>query len=493
MVLVLCFLICTGVASGEMKPEAGLDPSVAESQAKSSDAEGVMPEAIAVKFIEDLAADKSEELIGVCDEAMTKAVRNGGFKGLWAKVTPLCGSLLGVSAEKAGSKDGYDVFVVTAELEFGRLPCIVSVKNGRVGGLFFKPMVAKTTQPPPDYVDQSSFTETEVTVDAACGPLPAILTKPIEKPSETGTGSVSEGERQSGSAASGFPIMVLVHGSGAHDKDETVGPNKPFRDLAWGLATLGIATLRYDKGNFVHPPKGDAVLRFTVNEEVVLDAVKALEMARNCNGIDPNRVYMLGHSLGGYAGPRILAAAPFVRGGVLMAATARSLAVVVSDQIRYLAWWDGSVGPEEEKAIADTDMKARRVKLLYEALRAGEELNFTPAELPLGIPQAWWADLADYEPHVVAAGLGRKLLLLFGEKDYQCTLADAAIWRSALDGGAIARFITYPGLFHLFMKSSDRGPGDYEVPGSVDGRVVRDIADWVKGDADEPLNPGPGK
>src|SRR5207247_4710825 len=44
-----------------------------------------------------------------------------------------------------------------------------------------------------------------------------------------------------------FPAVVLVHGSGPHDRDESIGPNKPFRDLAGGLASRGIAVLRSEE------------------------------------------------------------------------------------------------------------------------------------------------------------------------------------------------------------------------------------------------------
>ena len=49
-----------------------------------------------------------------------------------------------------------------------------------------------------------------------------------------------------------FPGVVLVHGSGPNDRDESIGPNKPFRDLAEGLASRGIAVLRYDKRTRTH-------------------------------------------------------------------------------------------------------------------------------------------------------------------------------------------------------------------------------------------------
>jgi hypothetical protein len=85
---------------------------------------------------------------------------------------------------------------------------------------------------PPAYVNQDTFKEQEVQVGQGEWVLPGTLSLPV------GNGP--------------FAALVLVHGSGPNDRDETIGPNKPFRDLAWGLATQGIAVLRYDKPTKVY-------------------------------------------------------------------------------------------------------------------------------------------------------------------------------------------------------------------------------------------------
>lgn len=70
--------------------------------------------------------------------------------------------------------------------------------------------------------------------------------------------------------------MVLVAGSGPNDRDETIGPNKPFRDLAFGLALQGIASLRYDKRTLTYG-RQLATAPLTVDDEVTDDALAALE------------------------------------------------------------------------------------------------------------------------------------------------------------------------------------------------------------------------
>ena len=84
-----------------------------------------------------------------------------------------------------------------------------------------------------------------------------------------------------------FPAVVLIHGSGPMDRDGTIGPNKPYRDLAWGLAERGVATLRYDKRSFARPEDLLALgQNLTVQQEVIDDARLALALLRERDEID---------------------------------------------------------------------------------------------------------------------------------------------------------------------------------------------------------------
>ncbi|MCL6460177.1 MAG: DUF3887 domain-containing protein, partial [Gorillibacterium sp.] len=110
------------------------------------------------------------------------------------------------------------------------------------------------------------------------------------------------------SASSGLlSAVVLVQGSGPSDRDETVGGYKPFRDIAYGLAEQGIAVLRYEKRTWVYGKTytPETAAKLTVKEETVDDAIAATKILKNDPRIDPSRVYVIGHSLGGMLAPRI--------------------------------------------------------------------------------------------------------------------------------------------------------------------------------------------
>src|SRR5690606_29657538 len=120
------------------------------------------------------------------------------------------------------------------------------------------------------------------------------------------------------------PATGRALGSGPHDRDETVGPNKPFLDIARGLAAQGVAVLRYDKRTKARP-QDYADGSVTIDSETTDDAVFAVAALREAPGIDPARVYVLGHSQGAMMAPRIAARSGHVAGLVLLAAPARPL------------------------------------------------------------------------------------------------------------------------------------------------------------------------
>ncbi len=308
---------------------------------------------------------------------------------------------------------------------------------------------------PPPYSRSDAFREIEVTIGGEEWPLPGTLAMPV-----------GESPR---------PALVLVHGSGPNDRDETLGPNKPFRDLAWGLATRGIAVLRYDKRTRVHAARMAAAAgALTVKEETVDDALAAVALLEKTPGIDPDRIFVLGHSLGGMLVPRIAARGPRVAGWIVMAGTTRPLEEVYLEQVRYLVSLDGEITPAEREKIAEIE---RQIATLGEPAKLAAA---SPSDLPLGLPAAYWKDLMGWHPAEAAKPIHRPMLILQGGRDYQVTMADLANWKAALGARDTVTFKVYPRLDHLFMEGDGPStPADYARPGHVSKEVVEDIATWI--------------
>jgi hypothetical protein len=300
----------------------------------------------------------------------------------------------------------------------------------------------------------SSFDDRAVVVGTDPWKLPATLSMPR--------------------ASVAVPGVVLVHGSGPSDRDETVGAVKPFRDLALGLAAAGVAVLRYDKRTFVHGARMASMTALTVNEETVDDAVAAATVLRSTPGVNTGRVFVLGHSLGGMLIPRIARADPAAAGFVLMAAPARPLEDLVVEQVRYLISLDGVVTDGERAQL-------EAVRRIVARIKDPNLSTTTPASDLLGAPGSYWLDLRGYDPVMAAQEIRRPMLVLQGQRDYQVTMVDFERWRAAFSSAGTATVKLYPALNHLFVTGTGpSSPAEYQRPGRIARTVVADIAAWIK-------------
>jgi uncharacterized protein len=309
---------------------------------------------------------------------------------------------------------------------------------------------------PPDYADSDRFEEHEVTLGQGALAVPGTLSLPR--------------------ATGPHPGVVLLAGSGPLDRDETIGRNKPFKDVAWGLATRGTAVLRFEKVTHAHGGEVRRIPGFTITDEYLTDALAAVELLRDHPGLDPGRVFLLGHSLGGTVAPRIAAAEATVAGLILMAGGAQPLHWALVRQVRYLASLNPETEPQSRPVIEELTAKARLVD-------SPELSPSTPAgQLPLGVGAAYWLDLRGYDPALTAAGLGKPILILQGGRDYQVTVDDdLARWRAALGDRPEVTVRVYPAHNHMFTPGSGPlTPAEYEPAQHVDGAVIGDIADWIE-------------
>jgi hypothetical protein len=297
----------------------------------------------------------------------------------------------------------------------------------------------------PEYSHPATFKEREVTVGDGEWQLPGTLTVPV------GTGP--------------FPAAVLVHGSGPNDRDETVGGAKVFKDLAEGLASRGIVVLRYEKRTLHYRARLAGSANFTVQEETVDDAAKAIALVRTQAEVNGARVFLIGHSLGAYLAPRIAERDGKLAGMVLMAGNVRPIEDLMVEQVVYM----GITGRPLENA------KALQAKV--KKLEAGDEDS--PALG--GVPVAYWLDLKQYDPAAAAKKLGLPMLILQGERDFQVTMADFAGWKTAVGSAKGVVMISYPTLNHLFVAGEGKSlPTEYAKPGHVAAAVIEDIAKFIK-------------
>ncbi len=414
---------------------------------------------LALDFVSKMADGDFAGTERYLDSTMKRELPPKKLEEIWRQVGQQAGPFKKVVGTRIISVEGYDAVLVTSEFEGMVLDIrVVFDKNRRVAGLFFHPAKQhyEGAYRAPGYARSESFTEKEVIVGSGEWALPATLALPKE--------------------GGPHPAVILVHGSGPHDRDETIGPNKPFKDLAHGLASRGIAVLRYEKRTKEH---GQKMARLTETltpwEEVVEDALAAAVLLKSTGDIDPTRIYILGHSLGGMLAPRIVEGCPGMAGLIIMAGAARPLEDLILEQYYYLAALDGEITGEEKAELEKMQLRVARVKDPALSPQA------PAADLPLGMPAPYWLYLRRYNPAQTAKALPVPMLILQGERDYQVTMADFSLWQETLGARTDVKFKSYPGLNHLFIYGEGPGnPEEYLQPGNVAEEVIADIAEWLQ-------------
>jgi alpha-beta hydrolase superfamily lysophospholipase len=315
---------------------------------------------------------------------------------------------------------------------------------------------------PPAPSGPAAFIERDLTFPSAGLQFPATLCLPAR-------------------ASGKVPLVVLVQGSGPHDRDESIGANKPFRDVAHGLAVQGIATLRYDKRTFAFPGSVDPK-SVTVKEEVIDDAVAALNFARTLPEADPGATFVLGHSLGASLAPFIAERVPQVRGEILMAAAARPLDDLIFEQVAHQMKLAGKSDEEIQQQVTD-------LRIAFARVRSGEAPN---DEIVFHAPAIYWRDLFFHATREALATSTVPVLILQGGKDVQVGKADYDLLQQAVAALPAAQHEShlFPELNHLFIPVAGNSTGqEYSQPGQVAPEVIQTIAQFVKAHSAPPPAP----
>jgi dienelactone hydrolase len=407
---------------------------------------------LAEKFLHHLIQNETQDAIAMFDETMTRALPPEKLEKMWPMLQLQAGKFEEIQAARTDNQAGYRIVFLTCRFTKSLLDLkVVFDKEDKIAGLFFLP-----TYSPPPYEDPAAYREEELTF----GEEPWIL---------PGTLSLPKGEGP-------YPAVVLVHGSGPNDRDETIGPNKPFRDLAGGLASRGIAVFRHEKRTkqykkeFLHPD-----YKFTVQHESIDDALAAVDMLRHRKDIDPDNIFVLGHSLGGMLIPRIGRQDTGITGFIILAGATEPGEDEIIRQTEYIFNLDGKLTEDEKSKLEAYKALAEEIKNLK------PEDAETNKKVYMGAYAPYWLDLRGYDPPAVAATLSAPMLILQGERDYQVLPSAFDRWKTALQDRNNVSFKLYPDLNHLFIPGKGKStPNEYQRPGHVDVEVISDIAVWIK-------------
>ena len=409
------------------------------------------------EFIAAFLGEHPEELDGVwaLSPQMEAAMPQfGGFGGM-AKQLSVLGAPEKIEPAYEGIIQGIKAFMIPCKFTLMAVDIVLPVQNGMITGLS---TAAYSGGKEDAKTGNDRFDSIELALPVpSLGELPGILTVP------KGDGL--------------FPAVVLIHGSGSSDRDETIGYLKPFRDLAEGLAAQGIAVYRFDKRSYVYGTQLAADQQITLENESIEDAVNAVQLLAVQEKIDPDRILVLGHSLGGNAIPAIareLEKAPVKACGfIMMAASPRPLDVLVREQYDFLY----SLLPE-----VTAEQQAEKDAVFADLGKLQDVESLAEDDTVMGVWSSYWKWLARYDILQAAEEITRPVLLLQGEEDYQVTMTDFGIWKDAFGEKENWRLKSYPGLTHPFTAGKKtEGSAAYMKDEKMDAQVILDIAEFVNG------------
>ena len=276
------------------------------------------------------------------------------------------------------------------------------------------------------------------------------------------------------------PAVVFVHGSGSSNMDEKVIRLTPFKDLAEGLAAHGIASIRYDKRSFAHPFKllRDKSRPLTVKTETIEDAILATELLRKDKRIDPENIFIIGHSMGGMLAPRIDAEGGNYRGLVLLAGTPRKLEEVMLGQTRAIA--------EELPAFLRPLLKKQTEKLqrTFDGMYDLTDAQAQKKKVAGGTTVYYFKEMGEHPAEQYLLNTDKPLLILQGEKDVQVKPdIDFAAYRELLKAKTNVTFRLYEGLNHAFVPAVcgkiSKATKEFSKEQHIGENVIADIAGWI--------------
>lgn len=214
-------------------------------------------------------------------------------------------------------------------------------------------------------------------------------------------------------STAGMPAVLFVGDAGPLDRDGTIGPNTPLRDLARGSAERGVVALRYDKRTFAYrdTPQFDALINnITIDDDIVTDVLSALTVLADQPEVDSARVVVAGYGAGGYLIPRIAQQASTVAGFAILAANSRAPEDALVDQLGYLSTLPGDTGRRAHDLLRSAVDLRTRLSVELDPTAPRDEL--------LGIPATLWADAQHYHVAAAAAALDLPVFLAHPEHDF---------------------------------------------------------------------------
>lgn len=414
-------------------------------------------EELTARYVFDLTqAGDYGAVYALADDGLRKAVSEERLRSIFTALTDAFGQVTGFGEEKTSWSAPYRIASLPVHYEKASIALHITWQGNQLSGIHYSML-----DEPPVYQEKTPLGILEESIQVGDPALEGYMTLPSN-------------------ASVPLPAVVLLHGSGPNDRDETIRNTKMFRDLAYGMAQLGIAAVRYDKRTYVYGSKYTAedMQRFTVQEETIDDAVAAARLLCTDSRIDPERIYLIGHSMGAMLAPRIAKENHGLFAGIVMlSGTPKNLADIVLSQNQALV---DAMSPLE-KIVGNMQMAGLRQSWQNVLNGTAEEAK---GKILFGQPAYYFWEMAQYDTAEILKNLDIPSLIINGGSDFQVIDADGIdAWR-ALDLPESVHLSYYPELNHLLMDpqapETIRGTmQEYDIPCHVAQEIVDEITAFI--------------
>lgn len=284
------------------------------------------------------------------------------------------------------------------------------------------------------------------------------------------------------------PILVMITGSGAQDRNEEMFEHKPFLVIADDLAKKGIATLRLDDRGIGGSKKG---------KENATSADFATDINSAVNYLVKNgykNIGLIGHSEGGMIAPMVANNNKNVKFLVLLAAPGIPILDLVLDQNKKIAESTNLPQDAIDEVLAiksktfnyahlynGKDFKIDFTKYLEDNYPKMSEQEREPFIAQMS--SEWFRYFIKFNPEDYLSKVKIPVLALNGSFDMQVSAEENldGIKKSLTKAGnKNFEIVEFKGLNHLFQTAKTGSPAEYgQIEETFSPKVLNKMSSWI--------------
>lgn len=401
-----------------------------------------------------------DEIYNQFDSIMSQKLNPTRLAPIWKQLTANYGAFNGFGLQDTNTIG--DNLVINTDLNFEKavMNFMISVnsKSNKISGMYISEQEKKEEAPIiehklPNYIDTTKFKEIDVVVKDVFD-LKGKMSMPNNFEKNI--------------------VFILVHGSGPNDMDETIGENKFFQNLAWGLASDGYGVLRYNKLTFEHGIDLVKINPKLTQKDEYNNSIKgAIKLIKENPLTNKSKIILIGHSQGASV-ITDFANDNSVDGLVLLSGSPRKLYDLYTEQLEYLFSIDG-VETQAEKSM----LQEHKDRINY--FKSHNKNKIQTDSLPLGLNYEYWMYLEKYNPIENLKKSKKPTLIINGGHDYQVTKADFKLWESNLKDKSNIKFDYIDNVNHIYSETPKMSvPGDFQKYLPIVPILFKDIEKWVE-------------